>query len=289
MLSGDHWLELFRLVKLPKGTTLERLTFGDLLSVQSNIVENVEQLKNLNARAQGTRVILDSFNHRCRVKPCKTTKISFVISPQNGIFTSRLPHFSRFSFLLSHSALIKVHIIWWNLNLRKKFSGEVTIREAIQELEVWAAQASFSLTEYKHSNGSTMKIIKDWKDAINQVKDNQALLQSLKNSPYYSQFKDQTSIWEKRITDLDVFLQSINEIQRKWVYLEPIFGRGALPSEASRFNRVDVEFRVILQDIAKDSRLVALCNRQSLGRTLEQLVDQLNRYNFYITKISIFF
>lgn len=207
MLSGDHWLELFRLVKLPKGTTLERLTFGDLLAVQSHIVENVDQLKNLNARAQ----------------------------------------------------------------------GEVTIREAIQELEVWAAQASFSLTEYKHSNGTSMKIIKDWKDAINQVKDNQALLQSLKNSPYYTQFKDQTSIWEKRITDLDVFLQSINEIQRKWVYLEPIFGRGSLPSEASRFNRVDVEFRVILQDIAKDSRLVALCSRQSLGRTLEQLVDQLNR------------
>ena len=69
----------------------------------------------------------------------------------------------------------------------------------------------------------------------------------------------------------------MNEIQRKWVYLEPIFGRGSLPSEASRFNRVDVEFRVILQDISKDSRLVALCNRQSLGRTLEQTIDQLNR------------
>ena len=129
MLSGDHWLELFRLLKLPKGTTLEKLTFGDLVKVQQAIVENVEQLKNLNSRAQ----------------------------------------------------------------------GEVTIREAIQELEVWAAQAEFSLTEYKHSNGSTIKIIKEWKEAMNQVKDNQALLQSLKNSPYYSQFKDQTSIWEKRL------------------------------------------------------------------------------------------
>lgn len=38
----------------------------------------------------------------------------------------------------------------------------------------------------------------------------------------------------------------MNEIQRKWIYLEPIFGRGSLPSEASRFNRVDVEFRIVL-------------------------------------------
>ena len=99
MLSGDHWLELFRMLKIPKGTTLEKLTFGDLLVVQQNVIDNVDQLKNLNSRAQ----------------------------------------------------------------------GEVTIREAIQELEVWAAQAEFNLTEYKHSNGQTIKIIKEWKEAINQV------------------------------------------------------------------------------------------------------------------------
>uniref|UniRef100_A0A0M3HKH7 DHC_N2 domain-containing protein n=1 Tax=Ascaris lumbricoides TaxID=6252 RepID=A0A0M3HKH7_ASCLU len=69
----------------------------------------------------------------------------------------------------------------------------------------------------------------------------------------------------------------MNEIQRKWIYLEPIFGRGSLPSEASRFNRVDVEFRTILNEVARDSRLVSLCSRQYLRRTLEQIIDQLNR------------
>ena len=49
-----------------------------------------------------------------------------------------------------------------------------------------------------------------------------------------------------RLADLDVYLAQMNEIQRKWIYLEPIFGRGALPSEASRFARVDSEFRAIL-------------------------------------------
>ncbi|VDM42915.1 unnamed protein product [Toxocara canis] len=207
VLSSDHWLELFRLLGMPKGTTLERLHFGDLLTVHDSIAANLEALKSLNARAQ----------------------------------------------------------------------AEVTIREAIQELELWAAQTEFALTEYKHTCGSTIKVIKDWKDSINSVKDSEALLQSLKHSPYYSKFSDKTSVWETRLADLDQYLQWMNEIQRKWIYLEPIFGRGSLPSEASRFNRVDVEFRSILNDVAHDTRLVSLCSKQSLRRTLEQIIDQLNR------------
>ena len=112
---------------------------------------------------------------------------------------------------------------------------------------------------------------------VNQVKDNQALLQSLKSSPYYLQFRDTAAIWERRVGDLDTFLHSLNDIQRKWLYLEPIFGRGSLPAEAARFNRVDVELRVVLSDIEKDSRLVTFVSRQAMGRTLEQVGDQLNR------------
>ncbi|KAL3981550.1 Dynein heavy chain N-terminal region 2 family protein [Acanthocheilonema viteae] len=179
ILSSDHWLMLFRILGMPKGTTLEHLRFGDFLSVHKMINENLEALKNLNERAQ----------------------------------------------------------------------GEITIREAIQELELWAEQ----------------------------VKDSEALLQSLKNSSYYAQFTDKTSIWETRLADTEQYVQWMNEIQRKWIYLEPIFGRGSLPSEASRFNRVDVEFRIVLNDIVDDPRIVSLSTRNSLKRTLEQIIDQLNR------------
>ncbi|EJD73854.1 cytoplasmic dynein 2 heavy chain 1, variant [Loa loa] len=207
ILSSDHWLMLFRILGMPKGTTLEHLRFGNFLDVHKVISENLEALKNLNERAQ----------------------------------------------------------------------GEVTIREAIQELELWAEQAEFVLTDYKHSNGTVMKIIKDWKDALNSVKDSEALLQSLKNSSYYAQFTDKTSIWETRLADTEQYIQWMNEIQRKWIYLEPIFGRGSLPSEASRFSRVDVEFRIVLNDVVEDPRIVSLSTRASLKRTLEQIIDQLNR------------
>ena len=79
-----------------------------------------------------------------------------------------------------------------------------------------------------------------------QVGDNQCLLQSLKDSPYYKGFEDKASLWETRLADLDEYLHNLNQIQRKWVYLEPIFGRGALPREQGRFKRVDDDFRFVL-------------------------------------------
>ena len=79
--------------------------------------------------------------------------------------------------------------------------------------------------------------------------DNQCLLQSLKDSPYYKGFEDKASLWETRLADLDEYLHNLNQIQRKWVYLEPIFGRGALPREQGRFKRVDDDFRYVLWNV----------------------------------------
>lgn len=79
-----------------------------------------------------------------------------------------------------------------------------------------------------------------------QIGDNQCLLQSLKDSSYYKSFEDKASVWEQKLADLDEYLQNLNQIQRKWVYLEPIFGRGALPKEQGRFKRVDDDFRYLL-------------------------------------------
>lgn len=76
-----------------------------------------------------------------------------------------------------------------------------------------------------------------------QVGDHQCLLQSLKDSPYFAGFADKAALWEGRLAELDHHLQHLNQIQRRWVYLEPIFGHGALPREQARFKRVDADFR----------------------------------------------
>lgn len=44
-LSPDHWLELFRILKMPRGVTLEKLTFGDIVRAKDEIIANAAQLK----------------------------------------------------------------------------------------------------------------------------------------------------------------------------------------------------------------------------------------------------
>ncbi|XP_065833043.1 cytoplasmic dynein 2 heavy chain 1-like isoform X2 [Oscarella lobularis] len=207
VLSPEHWMELFHLVGLPRGTSLDKLAFSDILSVSDVIVAKSSEIKELNSRAQ----------------------------------------------------------------------GEVSIRDALRELDMWGAGTVFTLTDYSDTNAKTLKLIKDWRDLVNQVGDNQCLLQTLKDSPYYKGFADKASLWESKLADLDEYLHNLNQIQRKWVYLEPIFGRGALPREQGRFRRVDDDFRLIMIDIAKDNRVLSLVARPGLRNVLIQLLDQLQR------------
>lgn len=69
----------------------------------------------------------------------------------------------------------------------------------------------------------------------------------------------------------------MNQIQRRWVYLEPIFGHGALPREQARFKRVDGEFRSIMADVGRDNRVLSLLNQTGFKQTLATLLDQLGR------------
>ena len=74
--------------------------------------------------------------------------------------------------------------------LSDKAQGEVTIREAINELRVWCENTEFILTEHD-SNGRQTPLIKEWKEVMTQVSDHQSLILSLKESRFYSGFADQ--------------------------------------------------------------------------------------------------
>ena len=54
--------------------------------------------------------------------------------------------------------------------LNQRAQGEVTIRDALRELDLWGAGAVFQLTEYEDSQKNTIQLIKDWKDLFNEVK-----------------------------------------------------------------------------------------------------------------------
>ena len=110
--------------------------------------------------------------------------------------------------------------------------------------------------------------------------DKQSLLGSLKESQFFKAFADQGLALEAKMSVLDFVLHTLNSIQRKWVYLEPIFGRGALPSEEARFRRVDEDFTDIMSSVARDPKLFYLADEQlfpHLSDKLRTMLDQLER------------
>ena len=151
----------------------------------------------------------------------------------------------------------------------------MTIREAINELRVWCDATEFVLSEYE-SNGRQTPLIKEWKEVMSQVSDHQSLIASLKESRYFNSFADQISQFELKFGGIDDHLAKLNNCQRKWVYLEPIFMRGALPQEQGRFKRVDEEYRSIALAIGGDPKVMSLCEIQGLKDTLELILNQLD-------------
>ena len=168
-----------------------------------------------------------------------------------------------------------------NLNSIKELSvravGEVTIREALKELEMWSFSATLSFSTYVATNREEVGIVKEWRETVNQVSDNLCLLQSLKDSSYFSIFKEKSMLWEEKLLNIDLYLQRLNQIQRKWMYLEPVFGSESFPREKERFRQVDSVFKNILREANHDPLLFSLLKRQGFLNTLDGCLEQLNR------------
>lgn len=163
--------------------------------------------------------------------------------------------------------------------LHARAQGEVTIRDALRELRAWTETATLSLLKHEHENRNIF-IIKDWKEIMLSLGDNQSLLASLKESQFFKAFEGEASQYETQMALLDQALTQLNIIQRKWIFLEPIFSKGALPSEQSRFRRVDDEFTTIMSIIEQDPKLFNLADDSLFPQLLDRLsmmMDQLER------------
>ncbi|KAG5468467.1 hypothetical protein LSCM1_02447 [Leishmania martiniquensis] len=159
--------------------------------------------------------------------------------------------------------------------LHSRAQGEAQVREALDDVRAWGTDARFVLTS--HPDRPDIVLITDWKDTLAALSDNRALLMSMKESPYFSLFSNDASKWEDRLSTLDEYLRQMNQIQRKWVYLEPIFRRGALPHEKERFERIDSAYLAVVKAVKSDNRLIALAERTEFKATLRDVSEQLER------------
>ncbi|XP_002132927.3 cytoplasmic dynein 2 heavy chain 1 [Drosophila pseudoobscura] len=159
----------------------------------------------------------------------------------------------------------------------RQASSEQIVRQALVELDQWAVTAQLKLIARTDASGQTVSLIKDYQEVLNKIGDNQSLLQSAKNSAAFDSFSDQAELWESRLNTLDALLTSLSHSQRRWVYLEPVFGSGTLQQEQSLFKRIDKDFRFVMREIEMDARVTSLIKINNISTIVHALETQLAR------------
>uniref|UniRef100_A0A1I8P5Z9 Dynein heavy chain linker domain-containing protein n=1 Tax=Stomoxys calcitrans TaxID=35570 RepID=A0A1I8P5Z9_STOCA len=159
----------------------------------------------------------------------------------------------------------------------RQASSEQVVRQALTELDQWSVTAQLKLIQQNDSSGQSISLIKDYQEVLNKIGDNQSLLQSAKNSAAFEAFSDQAELWESRLNSLDAILTSLNQSQRRWVYLEPVFEAGTLKNEEALFKRIDKDFRYIMREIQSDPRVISLMKINNITTIVKSLETQLTR------------
>lgn len=161
-------------------------------------------------------------------------------------------------------------------DLVARAQGELTLREALEELVKWCAEREFELGVHS-SESKPLPLVREWKDLSTQVSDNISLATSLRDSRFAAKFQEEIDRFVERFSTLDQILLLLGQVQRRWVYLEPVFFKGALPAELPRFRRVDDDFRALMLSVEREKKAAYLAELPGLAESLEGMIEQLDR------------
>lgn len=172
-----------------------------------------------------------------------------------------------------------------NLGLHE-FEDEVkqTVDKAVKEMQmekilkdIEAQWATLTFDSEEHSNG--IKLIKVSEDLIEQLEENQVQIQNMANSKYMSFFEKEIKEWVHKLSMADMIIMTWSDVQRKWIYLESIFGsediQKQLPVDSERFIKTNKDFHDILTTILEEPNVLVVTNRTGLHLKMEEILSQL--------------
>ena len=188
--------------------------------------------------------------------------------------TPKSYHDIRLTDVLKHAGKLSENSNEIKMIVHQAYSEQI-VRQAITELEQWGVVANLKLFTHTDSKGEAMMLIKDFQEALNKIGDNQVLLQSAKNTAAIDSFTDQIELWENKLNILSFILNNLCQIQKKWIYLEPIFSNGTLRNGDTSFQRIDKDFRYIMRDIGNNPKVITLGKINNVQMIVESLLSQL--------------
>ena len=154
--------------------------------------------------------------------------------------------------------------------------GEMALELFLNEIKgVWSKP--FHLILYQNR----IRLIKDWDELYTTIDDHLTQLALMPGSPYFTTspaIPPLATSWTSNLTLLRAVFDTLIDVQRRWVYLESIFGsgsgsdvRGSLPAEWSRFQGVDKEFVQLMRKLSSKNSIIEILSVESLVKSLERM------------------
>ncbi len=133
-------------------------------------------------------------------------------------------------------------------------SGEANLEAAIVQVEKAWADTAFNVINYRDQRN--VFILGGLDDVMQLLEDNMVELQTMQGSRFIFYMKERIETWSKKLSLLSETLDEWIQCQKKWMYLETIFAaddiKKQLPSEASKFAKVDKFFRSTMRRTYKN-------------------------------------
>ena len=155
--------------------------------------------------------------------------------------------------------------------------GEMALEEFMKELKEFWSSNQVELVNYQNK----CRLIKGWDELFSKLDDNLSALSSMKQSPYFKVFQDDSVAWEEKLEKVRMTFDIWIDVQRRWVYLEGIFFGSAdiklqLPNEYTRFRSIDVEFVKLTQEVSRKPEVLDVVAIPNLQRQLDHLLKMLD-------------
>ncbi|KAK4887372.1 hypothetical protein RN001_003643 [Aquatica leii] len=148
----------------------------------------------------------------------------------------------------------------------KEFAIEQVLDKMLKEWE----HNVMELSLYKQTGTYIMKVADD----ISQMLDDHIVLtQQLSFSPYKGAFTERIDDWETKLRTSSEVLEEWMEVQRAWMYLEPIFTSPditqQLPVESKKYSTMERTWRRIMRNTYDCPQIIITCSDKKLLDSLK--------------------
>ncbi|XP_018562388.1 dynein beta chain, ciliary-like [Anoplophora glabripennis] len=162
-------------------------------------------------------------------------------------------------------------------NIVDKAVKEMAMEKVLKELNATWSVMEFQ-TEYHERTKLRLLVVTE--EVIETLEENQVALQNMMTSKFIDFFLEQVSDWQRKLSNADQVIHVFFDVQRKWSYLESIFIgsediRNQLPEDSKRFDKLDKEFKDVLNEMLKTPNIVQATNKAGLYDKLDNILREL--------------